>query len=90
MGSPDPPEYKYVLRFPLSFIEAEKTNSEKIENRHFLSFFLSSSSPMRLTREPCIRRMWTEKVPKCFPLSCEVLRLSQIPGDEQKSINRPC
>ena len=57
MESPDPspPEYKYVL---LSFIEAEKTNFEKIENRLFLSsFFLSSSSSsssssMRLTREP--------------------------------------
>ena len=44
MECPDPPEYKYVQ---LSFIEAKKTNFEKIENRH-----LFLSSPVKLTQEP--------------------------------------
>ena len=40
MESPDPLECKYVLWFPLSFIEAEKTNFEKIENCPFFLLLL--------------------------------------------------
>ena len=44
--------------FPLSFIEAEKTNFENIENHNFLFFFFSNETNSRN-----IRRTWTEKVP---------------------------
>ena len=41
MESPDPPEYKYVLSFQCSVIEAKKTNLGKSKIViFFLSFFL--------------------------------------------------
>ena len=66
------PECKYVLWFPLSFIEAEKTNLKKskivIFFLSFFFFFFSSEANSRT-----IRHAWTEMVPKCFSLSCKVL-----------------
>ena len=71
--SPDPPEYKYVLRFQLSFIEAKKTKLKK--SKIFLSFFFSSEANSRT-----IRPTWTEKAPKCFSLlrSAEVVSKCQV------------